>query len=103
MTSCTQTPQETAKADWGVEEGVLEEGGLAWRREKAPIVSPAGHGPHPLPSADPTSLFPSRENTGLRKRLSLRNPSTWSPSGTEAQPRQQLPWASEQEGKRANT
>lgn len=49
---------------WGVEEEFLEEGGLAWRREKALIISPCRTRSTPI--ADPTSRFPSRENTGLR-------------------------------------
>lgn len=95
-------PQETANTDWGCGGGVSGRGRAGMKEGEGPDHFTLQGMLHTLPYADPTSRFPSRENTELRKCISLRNPPTWSPSDTAAQRRQQLPWASEQEGERVN-
>ena len=98
-------PQETANTDLFLQScggGVSGRGRAGMEEGEGPDHFTLQGILHTLPYADPTSCFPSRENTGLIKCISLRNPPTWSPSDTAAQRRQQLPWALEQEGKRVN-
>lgn len=95
-----QVPQETANADLGCGGGVSGRG-------RAGVEE--GEGPDHFTLQDtlhthcrPHITLPFQRKHRTQKCISLRNPSTWSPSDTAAQGRQQLPWASEQEGKRVN-